>query len=126
MAGWKEIKKMKSILERIEGGYVNETDMSVANEILRQLGGNKFVVMTGAKNLLGDRNYLAFSIGGGAKDKINFVKITLNGKDYYDIEFGKKSKNAEIGYKKIKEVEDIDVENLRRVFTQYTGFEISL
>jgi hypothetical protein len=118
---------MRQLLNRIEEAkQIEEADMSVANEILRQLGGNRFIAMTGAKNLIGDKNSLAFSIGGGAKSKINFVKVTLNYKDYYDVEFGKKSKNPEIGYKKVAEVSDVDFENLRRVFTEHTGFNTSL
>ena len=38
-------------------------DMRVAEEILRQLGGNRFRVMTGAKNFSGTDNSLRMRIG---------------------------------------------------------------
>jgi hypothetical protein len=42
---------------------VEATDMSVSHEILRQLGGNKFIAMTGAKNFVGSENSITFRIG---------------------------------------------------------------
>ena len=63
------------------------TDMTIAKTILQQLGGNKFVVMTGAKSLCGGENYLSFRIPGTmTRDRINYVKITLNSMDLYDVE----------------------------------------
>lgn len=64
--------------------------MSVATEILSQLGGNKFRVMTGAKHFLDTGNGLDFSLpgsGGFCKDGINKVVIKLNSMDTYDIKF---------------------------------------
>ena len=37
--------------------------MSIAKTILEQLGGNKFRVMTGAKNLMGFENGLVMKLG---------------------------------------------------------------
>ena len=42
------------------------TDMTVANEILRQLGGREFIRMTGAKSLTGDASSLSMSIARNA------------------------------------------------------------
>lgn len=63
-------------------------DQIVAKEIYNQLGGRRFIVMTGAKNFVSDKYSLQFRIPR-AKDGINFVKITLNSMDLYDIEYGK-------------------------------------
>ena len=64
------------------------TDKTIAVEILRQLGGKKFIAMTGARNFTCDNNSMGFRLPGTmTKDRINFVKITLNGMDTYDIEF---------------------------------------
>ena len=50
--------------------------MSTAKEILNQLGGNKFIAMTGARNLGATENSLCFKLPRGfAKDSINFVKV---------------------------------------------------
>jgi hypothetical protein len=60
--------------------------MSVAKEILNQLGNNRFVAMTGAKNLCDCGEALSMKIA--RSNKINYVKITLNAMDTYDIEYG--------------------------------------
>ena len=58
----------------------------IANEILNQLGGNRFIAMTGAKTLVHDDNSLRFRIGKN-KSRANMIRITLNGLDLYDMEF---------------------------------------
>ena len=67
---------------------VQESDQTIAREILKQLGGNKFIVMTGAKQFVSDVNSLRFKIPR-AKNGINYVKIVLNSLDLYDVEYGK-------------------------------------
>lgn len=62
--------------------------MSVAQTILQQLGGNRFIAMTGAKNFLGGKDKLIFSIPH-AKNGINKVSITLTSDDLYTVEFYK-------------------------------------
>lgn len=64
------------------------SDLTVANTILQQLGGQKrLAMMTGAKNFVGGENFVAFKIGTGAKDKINLVRVTLDPSDTYTVEF---------------------------------------
>lgn len=64
------------------------TDKTTAIEILRQLGGNRFIAMTGAKNFYCDNNSMCFRLPSTiTKDRINYVKITLNSMDTYDLEF---------------------------------------
>lgn len=55
--------------------------MIVAQTILAQLGGNQFIVLTGAKNFVGGENFLQFRFGRG-----HGMRITLNGSDTYDID----------------------------------------
>lgn len=100
------------------------SDRAVAQTILAQLGGRRFVLMTGAKNLLGAASSLSFRLPANfASDGINYVRVTLNGLDTYDVEFlrlhGVKSavKAYEAG---------IYAEDLRRVFTRVTGLDTSL
>ena len=50
--------------------------MEVAREILKQLGGNKFRMMTGAKNLVAGDNFLAMRIGRNSSNS-NYLKITF-------------------------------------------------
>ena len=62
--------------------------MKVAEEILKQLGGRRFMMMTGAKNFVSEKgaNYLQFTIGRNSS-KANRVKITLGFDDLYTMEF---------------------------------------
>ena len=60
--------------------------MTVAQTILDQLGGNKFIVMTGSKNFTSDGNTLRMKLAKN-RSKANNLKITLNAMDTYDMEF---------------------------------------
>jgi hypothetical protein len=64
-----------------------QKEQETAETILDQLGGNKFVVMTGASKfgIMADGG-ICFHIPHG-KDGINTVKIRLNGADLYDVEY---------------------------------------
>ena len=92
--------------------------------ILQQLGGNKFVAMTGAKNLAtgGNKKNLSFSIGRNAK-KVTHVIITLTSADLYDMEFINMSGGKRKVLKKVKGVYN---DMLRKMFTKYTGMRTSL
>lgn len=96
----------------------------IAKTILKQLGGNKFLAMTGAKNLMDHKNGLSFRIPGTmSKNKINYVKIVLNSLDTYDLEFGRIFK---LDYTIVKYVNDVYVDQLREIFTDVTGLDTSL
>ena len=70
------------------------SDMTVAKTILEQLGGNKFRVMTGAKNFMGFTDGLVMKIGRNSSNS-NYLKITLNSMDTYDMEFAKVTRMGE-------------------------------
>ena len=93
----------------------------IAMEILNQLGGNRFVAMTGAKNFVYSEKKpeLTFQIGSGAKNRIKYVKITLNSMDLYDVEFFKIFSND---IKTVATVNGIYNDQLQEVFTRHTGF----
>jgi len=62
-----------------------------ANEIIKQLGGiQRLYAMIGAHNFIRSdkERYMAFKFKQKTPEKINYVKITLNSMDTYDIEFG--------------------------------------
>jgi len=96
---------------------------TVASIILAQLGGNRFLAMTGAKNLLDHGNALSFRLGRGARDGINYVKVALNADDLYDVEF---VRLRGVDSWARGEALAVHAEDLRRVFTDRTGFETSL
>lgn len=98
--------------------------MSVAQTILEQLGGGKFLAMTGAKTLLNHGNGLSFRLPGNlTTDRINYCKITLTPADTYTVEFGVIRKNA---YKVHSTHEDVYNTDLRTIFTATTGLDTSL
>ena len=95
--------------------------MSVAKTILEQLGGNKFRMMTGAKNFMGFSDGLVMKIG---RNSSNYLKITLNSMDTYDMEFAKVSKMGE--KKSVSEYNNIYCDMLTDQFTAHTGMYTSL
>lgn len=68
------------------GGGKTMSNPAVAQTILQQLGGNKFVVMTGAKDFVYDDNSLRFRIPRN-KSKANIVTVSLRGDDTYNMIF---------------------------------------
>lgn len=97
--------------------------LSVAQTILSQLGGNKFLAMTGAKNLVGGSDSLQFSIGRGAVNKANKVRITLTASDEYTVSFYNYRK---LEMREIETIERVTVDTLRAVFTGRTCMAVSL
>ena len=93
------------------------SNLTVAKTILSQLGGNKFIAMTGAKNLVGDTNSLSMKIGRNSSNS-NYMKITLNSMDTYDIKFSRIVKYQET---KIKEYNNVFNDVLTSIFTNHTG-----
>ena len=95
----------------------------VANTILAQLGGRRFIAMTGSSNFLGDTKSLTFKVGRNAY-KVTHVRITLNVADLYDIEW----LNVRAG--KIKQAAQssfgIYADMLQAEFTRVTGMATHL
>ncbi|MCK5606451.1 hypothetical protein KAR91_31405 [Candidatus Pacearchaeota archaeon] len=104
---------------------MEKTNKETATIILNQLGGRRFLAMTGAKNLVCDNNALMFKFPrcGPEGEKSNFCEIRLNSLDLYDIKF-----------KRIHGIKIIDVSEhngiyadmLQNIFRKQTGLETSL
>lgn len=103
--------------------------MSVANTILQQMGGNKFIVMTGSKNFLSDGNTLRMSLAKNIS-KANRLEVTLDADDLYTMRFykytaGRLNKKTWSWTKdKVEEVYTVSgiwFDMLQSVFTQVTG-----
>jgi hypothetical protein len=101
-----------------------KTDMTnqIASTILRQLGGNKFLAMTGAKYLVAGDNFLQFTL---PNRKINSVVVRLDGDDTYTMLFNKKT-NMGIDIKPIASATGVYADQLQNVFTDKTGLYTSL
>jgi len=96
----------------------------IADTILAQLGGHKFIVMTGAKNMMYAEAGLHFKIGSGTLNKATHCHIDLDqATDLYTVKFfrvrGTKCAT-------LLEQDRVPAEALREMFTQHTGFQTSL
>ncbi len=99
------------------------SNLKVAETILEQLGGNQFRMMTGAKNLGGTEDSLSMRIGRNSSNS-NYLKITLNSMDLYDMEFCKLTRMGE--KKSVTEYSDVYNDMLTEVFEKHTGMYTSL
>ena len=124
-AGPHLMKKIKKITKDKEKKLKEnkQEKLQIAKTILSQLGGNRFVAMTGAKSFgydsKGSSVSLQFRIGRNAK-QVNIVKINyIRGKDLYEMEFYK-------GTKLLKKVSNVYADQLRKIFTKHTGMYTSL
>lgn len=101
----------------------------IATTILEQLGKNRFIVMTGAKNLIGLKSGLSFKIGRNAGN-VNHVEIVYDqGSDLYDMKFERVSvskKTYEVSRKLIAEYKQVYADQLQALFTEATGMYTSL
>ena len=80
-------KEKKKILKSKKEGVNERLNQSQAKTLLRQLGGNKFIMMTGAKQMSIGKNGLTMKIGRNSKS-ITHVAIDLDrGKDLYIMKF---------------------------------------
>lgn len=92
----------------------------VADTILQQLGGNKFIAMTGAKSFIGSDDSLKFKIPGG-----QIIEVSLNGDDTYTLTVGRFNKKAlEVKYSQV--LNRVYADQLTEIFTHVTGLEVSL
>ena len=95
---------------------------SQGKEVLRQLGGGRFIAMTGAKNFGTDGKSLTFKIGRNSKG-VNFVRIKLTSMDLYDIEF----LQVRAGKIKIKsKAKRVYADQLGKMFKKNTGMNVRL
>ena len=99
------------------------SNMTVAKTILEQLGGNKFAMMTGAKNFGARDDSLSMRIGRNSSNS-NYLKITLNSMDTYDMKFCKLTRKFE--EKSVTEYHNIYNDMLTDQFTAHTGMYTSL
>ena len=95
----------------------------IAQTILQQLGGNKFIAMTGAKNLGFTGTGLQMKIGRNAKGVTHVIIDLDRGKDLYNIEFVKIRGVKRTTVKKLK---GVYADQLGKIFTKYTGLRTRL
>lgn len=103
----------------------------IANTIYQQLGGGRFVVMTGTKDMIAINNGLKMSLARNGS-KANRLEITLNGADLYDMKFyhytpwrfstrGGQFREYPEKTTVVKEYKNCYFDQLQELFTNVTG-----
>lgn len=94
--------------------------LEVPTTILAQLGGRRFMMMTGAV-VMGDANSLKVFFKGSTKT--NRLNVTLEADDTYTLEFHRvRGTNV----RSVETMSGVYAEDLQRIFTEVTGLYTSL
>jgi hypothetical protein len=102
------------------------SNLHPSHTILLQLGGTgRLNMMTGAKNFMKTDSGVQFNIGRNAKS-VNMVRVTLNGNDLYDVEFGRVRKVKGVPtYKVLNKHADVYNDMLVELFESNTGMYLT-
>ena len=116
-------KEDPKILQKIKESVNEAMDKRQGAETLKQLGGNRFIAMTGAKHFGVGPNGMSFKIGKNSK-RVNHVTIDYDrGRDLYNMKFDWVTIK---GIKNKKTLKGIYADQLQDMFTKYTGMYTSL
>ena len=108
--------------------------MTVANTILSQMGGSRFIAMTGSNNFISDGNTLRMSLTKN-RNRVNRLWITLNDDDTYTMRFFNyraprfNSKTGTFSDEKISRetvISGVYCDMLQDIFTRITGMYTKL
>ena len=100
------------------------TDMTVSRTIFAQLGGSRFMAMTGAKSFAGEEDNLSFRLPATmTRNRAGGMRITLAADDTYTLET---FKIVKFEVRTLDVRKGVHVEMLRRTFTDMTGLDTSL
>ncbi|WP_421556755.1 hypothetical protein [Pseudomonas kitaguniensis] len=93
----------------------------VAAAIFDQFGARRFLVITGARDLVAIDQGLQFKLPANfAKDGVNMIRVELNAQDTYDVIAGRW---ARLEFKEKTRESMIYAEDLQRAFTRLTGLD---
>ena len=100
--------------------------MSVAQTILQQLGGTRFLVMTGARDMVGGADYLRIGLPGSlTKHRVNNITVRLCGDDTYTLSAVRVTRATPMG-KEYGRTTGVYCDDLQAVFTELTGLATRL
>ncbi|HAS6073671.1 hypothetical protein ACXHQB_23615 [Vibrio parahaemolyticus] len=100
----------------------------IAKTILSQLGGGRFISMTGAKNMVAIENGLQFDLPRTlhyVKDGINKIQVILDPSDTYTVR-GLKWMPRKYEFKELASQSGVYGDSLEAVFTDITGLDTHL
>ncbi len=96
----------------------------IAGVILDQLGARRFMVMTGARELVATAQGLQFKLPANfAQGGVNMIRVELNAMDTYDVIAGRW---ARLDFKEKAREDGVYGEDLQRAFTRLTGLDTHL
>ena len=101
-------------------------DQTVAKTILAQLGGSRFVAMTGASSFTSDAKTLSFRIPSNNRKRIKGVRVELTPDDLYTVTFLKQRSKPTFEVVEVAKHEGVYCDQLREIFTAETGLYTSL
>lgn len=94
-----------------------QEQQQIAETILQQLGGNRFIAMTGAHSFVADSGALIFALPKQRK-----VRIQLTGMDLYDMTlFRLRKQNGCIDVETVAESSGLYFDQIQPEFTRITG-----
>jgi hypothetical protein len=97
-------------------------NQEIARTIIDQLGGNRFVAMTGARNFIAGEAQLFFALPKFTGVAVNRVRITLMPSDTYRVEFYRATtRNHAPVLENLTTASDVYAEDLQEVFSEHTG-----
>ena len=100
----------------------------IAATILEQLGGRRFLLMTGAKNLVDEGQSLTMGLPSRMTSMhVTHYRITLAPSDTYTCQALKNPRRGSTDPVRIVcEDQDVHAEDLQRMFTRHTGLDTVL
>jgi hypothetical protein len=105
-------------MEANQRGSGTVTDLTVAKAIFAQLGGEGFVMMTGATGFVGSADSLTFKLGSNPR-RVTHVRITVTPDDLYHVTFFTTGKGP-------RSHDGVHGEMLKEVFGANTGLYTTL
>jgi hypothetical protein len=99
--------------------------MTISATILDQLGGNRFVAMTGAKNFVASVDALSFQLPGTmTRNRANVCRIAYDaGLDAYFVTF---MRRRGVHFPTVGQFNNVQAAALRELFTRETGLDVHL
>jgi hypothetical protein len=96
------------------------SDLTIAKTILDQLGGKRFLVMTGAKQLVGSPASLSMRLNSVNEERkrVNYVAITLDPSDTYTLVAGYVRGTT---FTEVFKRDDVYCDQIQEIFTKATG-----
>lgn len=94
--------------------------MTVADTIRQQLGGQRFVAMTGARNFVSAGNALQFRLPRMTGVRVRYVRVELTSDDLYNVSF------YDTSLRVVSKATGVYADRLQAVFAEATGLDTHL